>query len=120
MLMAGILIALKTQKLGLPTILNISPLISIYSAIGIYILCSCIALIFYFKNPFSFGGGDVKLLSAISAFSGFEELAKIIVFSALIFTAYCRVKKLKYAPLAPFIAMSFAAWIFYRIAGAIS
>ena len=115
MLMIGILIPVYTEKIGLNTALSISSLNSIYSAIGAYILCFSIALIFYFKKPFAFGGGDVKLLSAIAAFSGFEELGKILAISFAIMFVFCRAKKLKSAPLAPFVFAAFLIWIFWKI-----
>ena len=73
---------------------------------------------FYFKKPFAFGGGDVKLLSAVAAFSGFTELGKILMVSFAIMFVFCRAKKVQSAPLAPFVFAAFVLWIFYKIGGA--
>ena len=43
------------------------------------------SLFFVHKNPTALGGGDIKLLSAIGAWIGFEKLMYAIVLSCLIF-----------------------------------
>jgi prepilin signal peptidase PulO-like enzyme (type II secretory pathway) len=113
--MVGFLIAVRTQVASLETALNITPLYSIYSSIYTYILCFGIALAFYFRKPYAFGGGDVKLLSAVAAFAGFEALGKMLVASFLIMAVYSLLKKKKSAPLAPFIFASFLLWLAYTI-----
>ncbi len=115
MLMISFLIASYTQNNGIFTTLNISTLDSIYSAIGAYILCFALALIFYFKNPYSFGGGDVKLISAISAFIGFANLSWILIFSFIIALFMLILKKERYVALAPLVFISFIIWIFFKI-----
>ena len=115
MLMTSFLIASYTQNNGIFTTLNISTLDSIYSAIGAYILCFALALIFYFKNPYSFGGGDVKLISAISAFIGFANLSWILIFSFIIALFMLILKKERYVALAPLVFISFIIWIFFKI-----
>lgn len=115
MLMISFLIASYTQNNGIFTTLNISTLDSIYSAIGAYILCFALALIFYFKNPYSFGGGDVKLISAISAFIGFANLSWILIFSFIIALFMLILKKERYVALAPLVFISFIIWIFLKI-----
>ena len=115
MLMTSFLIASYTQNNGIFTTLNISTLDSIYSAIGAYILCFALALIFYFKNPYSFGGGDVKLISAISAFIGFANLSWILIFSFVIALFMLILKKERYVALAPLVFISFIMWIFFKI-----
>lgn len=115
MLMVSFLIAAYTQNNNIFTSINISTLDSIYSAIGAYILCFSLALIFYFKNPYSFGGGDVKLISAISAFIGFSNLSWILVFSFFIALLMLILKKERYVALAPLTFASFILWLFLKI-----
>ena len=115
MLMTSFLIASYTQNNNIFTTLNISTLDSIYSAIGAYVLCFTLALIFYFKNPYSFGGGDVKLISAISAFIGIINLSWILCFSFIFSIVFLLIKKEKYLALAPLVFASFILWLFLKI-----
>ncbi len=93
----------------------ISSFDSIFSAIAGYLLCFTLALMFYFKNPYSFGGGDVKLISAISAFIGIINLSWILIFSFLFSIIFLIIKKEKYLALAPLVFYSFIIWLFLKI-----
>ena len=115
LLMVAFLISVYCQEQRIFTPLNISTLNSIYSAIGAYCLCFILALMFYFKNPYSFGGGDVKLLTAISAGIGMENLSWILIFSFMFALLFFITKKEKYVALAPLVFMSFIVWIFMKI-----
>ncbi len=95
--------------------LFISSFDSIFSAIAGYTLCFILALMFYFKNPHSFGGGDVKLISAISAFTGIVNLSWILGFSFLFALVFLTLKKEKYLALAPLTFTSFILWLFLKV-----
>lgn len=112
MLLTGILISIYCKNNDIYSDFIISPINSIISSLSAYILCSCLALIFYFRIPYAFGGGDVKLLTSLASFTGFENLGKILIISFFIMLVYCGVKKEKFAPLAPFIFSAFIIWIF--------
>ena len=115
MLLIGILISIYCKNNDIYSTLIISPINSIISSLSAYILCSSLALMFYFKMPYAFGGGDVKLLTALASFTGFENLGKILIISFLIMLIYCGIKKERFAPLAPFVFASFIIWIFSEI-----
>ncbi len=112
MLLIGILISIYCEKYNIRNTLIITPFNSIISSISAYILCFTISLMFYFKSPYSFGGGDVKLLVSIASFTGFENLGKILVISFPLMFIYCKSKKINFAPLAPFIVIAFFIWFF--------
>lgn len=115
MLLIGILISIYCKNNEIYSPILISPINSIISSLFTYILCSCLALMFYFKSPYAFGGGDVKLLTALASFTGFENLGKILIISFIIMLIYCSIKKERFAPLAPFIFTAFIIWIFNEI-----
>ena len=115
LLMIAILINIYCQESSIFSPLNISSLNSIYSALGSYILCFTLALMFYFKNPYSFGGGDVKLITAISAFIGFENLGIILILSFITALSFLIVKKERYVALAPLTFASFILWLIGKI-----
>ena len=114
-LMTSFLIASYTQNNNILSPINISSLSSIYSAIGAYFLCFTLALIFYFKNPYSFGGGDVKLISGISAFVGFGNLNWIFLISFAIALILFLFKKERYVALAPLVFIATIIWLFIKI-----
>lgn len=115
MLIIAILISVYTQEHNIITPLNISIINSIYSVLFIYILCFTFALMFYFKYPYSFGGGDVKLLIAIAGFTGMENLSIILILTFIFATIFYLLKKEKYLALAPLIFPAFLVWIFIKI-----
>lgn len=115
MLLIGLLISIYCKDNNIYSELITSPINSIISSLLAYILCSSLALMFYFKTPYAFGGGDVKLLTALASFTGFENLGKILIISFLIMLIYCGIKKERFAPLAPFIFIAFIIWIFSEI-----
>ena len=58
---------------------------SIIGALVGYFLPVIASLFFVWKKPDAFGGGDVKLLSAVGAWVGFELLMYVIVLSTVFF-----------------------------------
>ncbi len=115
LLMVSILISVYNTKNEIFSPIFISSFDSIFSAIAGYILCFALALMFYFKNPYSFGGGDVKLISAISALIGIVNLSWILIFSFIFSVIFLVTKKEKYLALAPLVFYSFIIWLFLKI-----
>lgn len=115
LLMISIFISVYNTENKIFSPLFISSFDSIFSAITGYVLCFTLALIFYFKNPYSFGGGDVKLISAISAFIGIINLSWILCFSFIFSIVFLLIKKEKYLALAPLVFASFILWLFLKI-----
>ncbi|MBR1544871.1 MAG: prepilin peptidase [Alphaproteobacteria bacterium] len=115
MLMISILIAVYNTDNKIFSSLYITSFDSIFSAIASYLLCFTLALMFYFKNPYSFGGGDVKLISAISAFTGLVNLSWILIFSFAFAMVFFALKKEKYLALALLVFPSFILWLLLKI-----
>ncbi len=115
LLMVAFLFSATLEKSGIISPINISTLESIYSSIGAYLLCAFLAFLFYFKNPYSFGGGDIKIIAGIAAFTGFKSLGVIFVYSFVIGIITYIFKKERYVPLAPLLFKSFIIWIFISI-----
>lgn len=96
-------------------IFEINPIYSILSSIITYILCTITALIFYLKNPYSFGGGDVKLLSAIAGFIGLKNIPILLFLSFIISILLFLIKKDRYVKLSPIIFISFLLLTTFKI-----
>jgi len=114
LLILSLFLQIYWNQSGIDNRLIITSLYSIISVINIYGLCTITALVFYFRNQYSFGGGDVKLLSAIAAFAGAFYTAYIVVISAIFMGIFCVIKKQGQAPLAPFVFYAFLLWISLR------
>lgn len=115
MTLTALFISIYSQKIGINNTFIQQPFISIISSIIIYILCTIIALFFYQRAPYSFGGGDVKLLTAIAAIAGVEGTGMILIGACALALPYCKIKSSRNVPLAPFAAASFIVWIFTKI-----
>ena len=79
------------------------------SAIGAsvgYFLPTAVSLLFVWKNKDAFGGGDIKLLSAIGAWLGIQSLIYVIILSAVIFAFYALLKKQRTAAYGPAVALA--------------
>ena len=114
LLMLGFLFSITVQN-SASNIFDITPNYSILSSILTYFLCSITALLFYFKNPYSFGGGDVKLLSAIAGFIGMKNISFLLLLAFIISSVLFLIKKDKYIKLAPVIFLSFLILIGFKI-----
>ena len=115
MILVNFLFLILCEKNNIFSYLNITPIESILSAIIIYVLTSILALIFYFKNPYSFGGGDVKLITAVTVLTGIKNISYIILITFFISLLTTLIKKDKYFALAPIIFISFLIWLFSLI-----
>jgi prepilin signal peptidase PulO-like enzyme (type II secretory pathway) len=114
MLACGVFIQKYWAETGIENILTISPLFSIISILAVYSLCTISALFFYVKNPNSFGGGDVKLLSAVAGFSGAVQIGYMVVFAGVLMGVWCAAERRRSAPLAPFVFCAFLLWLAAR------
>ena len=108
-----ILIYTEINNIYLPIITT--NLNGIISSLYIYILTTTLALIYYFKNPYSFGGGDVKLLSAIAILIGLKDTSIILIISSIITTILFLIKRIKSIKLAPIIFIAFLIWMFSKL-----
>ena len=115
MLIISLLTTIYTQEHNIISPINISINNSIYSMLYVYILCFTFALMFYFKYPYSFGGGDIKLLTAVAGFTGVENLSIILIFTFIFAMIFYTLKKEKYLALAPLVFPSFLVWLFVKI-----
>lgn len=78
---------------------------SIGAAAG-YVLPVFASLLLVWKNKDVFGGGDIKLLSAIGAWLGVESLLYTIILSCLIFGIYALLKRQRSGAFGPAIAIA--------------
>lgn len=78
---------------------------SIGAAAG-YVLPVFASLLLVWKNKDVFGGGDIKLLSAIGAWLGVESLLYTIILSCLIFGIYALLKRQRSGAFGPAIAVA--------------
>ena len=118
----GLAVYIDMKRQIIPDILTFGMLIfavmsgdaelAIINALVVYILTSVLALAFYFRHPYGFGGGDVALLAAIAAFIGLEATGFAIVFGSILMTGWCAWKKQRAAPLAPFVFAGVILWLF--------
>ncbi len=66
---------------------------SIVGATGGYVLPIFASLFLVWRNKDVFGGGDIKLLSAVGAWMGLENLLYVIILSCLFFGIYALIGK---------------------------
>ena len=69
-----------------------------------YIMPTFASIFIVWKHPDAFGTGDIKLLSAIGAWLGFECISYVILLSCLIFALTCLIYKQKAGAFGPAIA----------------
>lgn len=78
---------------------------SVGAAAG-YVLPIIASLFLVWKNKDVFGGGDIKLLSAVGAWLGVEELLYVIILSCVIFGGYALLKRKRSGAFGPAIAIA--------------
>ena len=66
------------------------------------------------KHPDAFGGGDIKLLSAVGAWTGFEQIPALILISALVFGVFCLAKRERIGAFGPAIVISTLVLVFFK------
>ncbi|MBE6443715.1 MAG: prepilin peptidase [Alphaproteobacteria bacterium] len=88
------------------------------SAIGAFIgyfLPVLVSLLIVWRNKDAFGGGDIKLLSALGAWLGVEGLLYVIVLASVLGIVYSLIRKKSVLAFGPMIALSgivVAFWLF--------
>jgi leader peptidase (prepilin peptidase)/N-methyltransferase len=75
---------------------------AIGAALG-YIMPVAASLFLVLKKPDAFGGGDIKLLSAIGAWVGFEAISYILLLSCGLFGLECLISRQRVGPFGPAI-----------------
>lgn len=91
----------------------VDPLESAMGALAGYFLPVVASLLIVWKNKDAFGGGDVKLLSALGAWLGVENLLYVIILSTLLFMAWALIKKQRSGAYGPAIAIAAIIVAFY-------
>ena len=89
-----------------------------YSAVGAavgYILPVLATLVLVKKHPDAFGGGDVKLLSAVGAWIGFYNVPILILVSTLLFGFLCIAKRERSGAFGPAIVIATLMLVFFII-----
>lgn len=79
---------------------------SALGALGGYIIPVIASLFIIKKHPEAFGGGDIKLLSAVGAWLGFSNIPYIILLSCFIFAISCFINKKRQDAYGPSIVIS--------------
>ncbi len=80
-----------------------------------YILPVAASLFMIKKHPEAFGGGDIKLISAVGAWIGADYVPLLILMSSLIFGAFCLIKREKSGAFGPSIVISTLILVFFLI-----
>lgn len=89
-----------------------------YSAVGAavgYMLPVIATLVMVKKHPDAFGGGDIKLLSAVGAWVGFPNVPLLILISAAFFGFLCFAKRERSGAFGPSIVLATLTLVFFII-----
>lgn len=78
-----------------------------------YFMPALVSLLFVWKNKDAFGGGDVKLLAAIGAWLGVENLLYVIILSSIIFIIIAFIRRKRMGAYGPSIAAAAIIVAFY-------
>lgn len=87
---------------------------SALGAVSGYFLPVIASLFLVKNNPEAFGGGDIKLLSAVGAWLGITSIPIIILLSCVIFGINCFIKKQRQDAFGPAIAISSIIFLFLQ------
>lgn len=90
-----------------------TPVESVIGALGGYIVPVFASLFLVWKNKDVFGGGDIKLLTALGAWLGLELLMYVIVLSCIIFGVYALMKRKRAGAFGPALATAAIMIAFY-------
>ena len=85
---------------------------SVGAAVG-YFLPVIVSLLIVWKNKEAFGGGDIKLLSAVGAWLGIEGLLYVIITASILGLLYALIQKTKTLAFGPMIAIASIIIAFY-------
>ena len=78
-----------------------------------YFMPVAVSLLFVWKNQDAFGGGDIKLLAAIGAWFGIEELMMTVVLACVVFGVYAAIVRKRQGAFGPAIVVGALATAFY-------
>lgn len=92
---------------------SVNPAESIIGAVGGFVLPVAASLLFVWKNKDAFGGGDIKLLTALGAWLGLEKLLYVIVLSSILFLMWALVRRRRVGAYGPAIAIAAIMVAFY-------
>lgn len=79
---------------------------SVLGSIFGYLIPTIAALFMVRKNPEAFGGGDIKLLSAIGAWLGLTTIPFVILISCVVFAISCFINKKRVGAFGPSIVIA--------------
>jgi leader peptidase (prepilin peptidase)/N-methyltransferase len=91
----------------------VCPAESAFGALVGYVMPVVATLILVWKDKDMFGGGDIKLLTAIGAWVGAEKLIYIILLSVFVFGLYALFRRQRSGAFGPAIAVSAIIIAFY-------
>lgn len=93
----------------------VTPEESVYGAVIGYLLPVVVSLLIVWHKKDAFGGGDIKLLSALGAWLGVEGLLYAMVAASvagLVYALACRQKALAFGPMLALGGIVVAFWLF--------
>jgi len=88
---------------------------SALGAVAGYALPVVASLFMVKKHPDAFGGGDIKLLSAVGAWVSFENVPILLLFSSVIFALFCLLKRERSGAFGPAIVIATLVLAFFII-----
>lgn len=91
----------------------LSPFESSVAALAGYVIPVIATLLMLWRSTEAFGGGDIKLLSAIGAWLGVEGLLYTILLSCLLFGVYSIAKRQKAGAFGPALAVAAGMVLFF-------
>lgn len=91
----------------------VMPAESVIGALGGYIVPVVASLFLVWKHKDVFGGGDIKLLTALGAWLGLELLLYVIILSCIIFGIYAVLKRKRVGAFGPSIVAAAIMIAFY-------
>lgn len=89
------------------------PAESVMGAVIGYVIPVFASSLFVWKNQDAFGGGDIKLLSAVGAWLGVEKLMAVIILACVLFGLYALIMRKRQGAFGPAIAISAIVIAFY-------
>lgn len=87
---------------------------AVFGAVTGYALSVISVLVLAFKKQPEFGGGDVKMLTALGAWLGFENLGICLVISFIFFLVPALVKRTNVGAYGPALGLAAIVTFFYR------
>ena len=86
---------------------------SALGALAGYMLPVIASLVIIKKHPDAFGGGDIKLLSAVGAWIGFEYVPILLLATCILFGLFCLAKRQRAGAFGPSIVIATIGLVFF-------